>query len=579
MLPTSKPHSKIMSGVILIIALAASASPACAENGWITGTVSQSGGTIFGIPIPGDPIAGATVAAVGTTQSTQTSPDGSYNLTVPVGNHSLQASATGFNSKTSGPITVTAFNTTAYQDFILERPSGNLTGTVVDADDGAPINLVIISYPSGGLLPPSAITDSSGRYLITNLPVGALQMNLTTLPPYGSFNFTVQIRAGQTTNKNFELRALSYIITVVKDSGGKPIPGATVTAGNYTGTTDASGSFMLEVRSGSYDMQVTADGYTTAKLQVAVEKGQISTHEVKLPKTGGGGGTAGGGGTMLLVAGAAAGVVVVLGAVGFVLMRKKKKAAAAARPGMPGSGMAPPAYGAAATSGQPFGEDVIPVPGRPKTQAEKMKEWADFERMYGRPHPEAPGWVSGASAHNAPKPKCPVDDVVVSFEPYSGQYFCSKCHERYPAEKVFRHDQAPPQQPSMAPRPSYQPPAASPYAPSGPQEQPSWATQTQTTPMAAPPFQPSPLPPPPPPPPPPATADATLQASQAIPTGAPMEAQPVMNDGEVPEAKPMEADVIPPGTGPVFNLPPPVNYEDGTVPPPPHKPPQNPPEQ
>jgi hypothetical protein len=58
-----------------------------------------------------------------------------------------------------------------------------------------------------------------------------------------------------------------------------------------------------------------------------------------------------------------------------------------------------------------------------------------------------------------------------------------------------------------------------------------------------------------------------------------MEAQPVAGDEEVPEAKPLEADVIPPGTGPVFNLPPPVSYEDGTVPPPPHKPPEDPPEQ
>ena len=58
-----------------------------------------------------------------------------------------------------------------------------------------------------------------------------------------------------------------------------------------------------------------------------------------------------------------------------------------------------------------------------------------------------------------------------------------------------------------------------------------------------------------------------------------MEAQPVAGDEEVPEAKPLEAEMIPPGTGPVFNLPPPVSYEDGTVPPPPHKPPEDPPEQ
>jgi hypothetical protein len=53
-----------------------------------------------------------------------------------------------------------------------------------------------------------------------------------------------------------------------------------------------------------------------------------------------------------------------------------------------------------------------------------------------------------------------------------------------------------------------------------------------------------------------------------------MEAQPVAGDGKVPEARPMEAEIIPPGAGPVFNLPPPVSYEDGTVPPPPHKPPE-----
>jgi hypothetical protein len=53
-----------------------------------------------------------------------------------------------------------------------------------------------------------------------------------------------------------------------------------------------------------------------------------------------------------------------------------------------------------------------------------------------------------------------------------------------------------------------------------------------------------------------------------------MEAQPVSGGGDAPEAKPLEAEVIPPGVGPVFNLPPPVSYEDGTVPPPPHRPPE-----
>jgi len=56
---------------------------------------------------------------------------------------------------------------------------------------------------------------------------------------------------------------------------------------------------------------------------------------------------------------------------------------------------------------------------------------------------------------------------------------------------------------------------------------------------------------------------------------APMEARPVAKDENVPAAWPPQDDVIPPGTGPVFNLPPPLSYEDGTVPPPAHKPPED----
>jgi hypothetical protein len=563
-LPTSKSHGMILSGALMVLALALIACPASAGDGWITGTVSESGGSIFGIPIPGDPISGATVTLVGSSNSVNTDSNGDYNITVPAGNCTLQVSASGFNSQTSGTIKVTEGNTTANQDFIMERPSGNLTGTVTDYDDGAPISYAIITYQSGGLLPPTAMTDSSGRYLLSNLPVGSLKMSLTVLPPYLSQNFSVPIKAGFTSTKDFSLRAISYIVMAVKDSGGKPLPGATVTAGTNTNTTDTSGAVSFVVAPGSYQVEVAAEGYTTAKLTIAVEKGNITSSEVRLSKIGGGGGAIGGGGSMLLVAGAAAGVVVVLGLIGFMMMRKKKKAPAGSSPGSTATGPAP-AFGAPAAPGEQAPWETGPVPGRPKTEAEKMKEWADYERMYGRPHPESPGWVSGGAAMNAPKPKCPIDDIVVSYEPYSGQYFCSKCHERYPAEKVFGQAE-PSQQPAPAPRPQYQPPSETQYAPSGPQQQPSWTTQTQTAQPGAPPLPmplsgEQPLPPPP-------------EAPQPPPTAAPMEAQLVQGGGEVPEAKPLEAEAILPDAGPVFNLPPPVSYEDGTLPPPPRKPPE-----
>ena len=544
----------------MVIAMALVACPVSAGDGWITGTVSQSGGS-------GDPIAGAAVTLTGSSTSVSTDSSGNYNITVPAGSCTLQISANGYNAQTSGAITVSEGNTTGPINFQLVKPSGNLTGTVTDYDDaGVPIAGVTISYPAGGPPAPTAQTDSGGRYLLTNLPVGLLAMTLTVSQPYNSQYFNVTIRDGMTSTRDFVLTANTYLSIDVK-GGGKPLPGASVIAGNYSGTTDTSGVAMIPVRPGTYNVEVTSEGYTTAKLTVLVEKGKTTSSSVSISKTSGGGGTTGGSGSMLLFAGAAVAVVVVLGLVGFMFMRKKKKAAAGSAAGPAGT-MAASAPGAPAAPGQAPWENE-PVQGRPKTEAEKRKEWADFERMYGRPHPEAPGWVSGSSALNAPKPKCPIDDVIVSYEPYSGQYFCSKCHQRYPAERVFGPQEAPPQQ-APAPRPQYQPPSETQYTPSGPEQQPSWAAQTPAADVtAAPPLLP---------PPPAGYVAAAPEAAPAPPTAAPMEAQPVSGGGEVPEAKPLEAEVIPPGTGPVFNLPPPVSYEDGTVPPPPHKPP-NPPEQ
>ena len=581
-MPTSKTRV-ILSGAFALIALVMASCPVWAADGWITGTVTQAGG---------DPVAGATISLIGGSIAVNSQANGEYNITVPAGNCTLQVSASGFNSLTSGAIAVTEGNTTGPIDFHLEKPSGNLTGTVTDYDDpGIPIPGVNISYPAGGPPAPSAVTDASGMYMISNLPVGSLTMNLTAPAPYPSQNFTVTIRSGQTTPKAIVLRAVTILQISVRDGGGRPLPGASVSAGNYSGTTDTTGTWTQQVSPDSYNVEVTAEAYTTAKLTVMVEKGKTTSSDIKLSKTGGGGGSGdGGGSTMLLLAGAAAAVVVVVGIVGFMFMRKKKAKA--------GSTAAPAGGAQAASAGAPGTQapwDTEHVPGQPKTEAQKRKEWADFERMYGRPHPEAPGWVSGAATYNAPKPKCPVDEVVVSYEPYSGMYFCSICHERYPAEKVFGPHEEPAQK-VQPPMPQSQPAPQTQYVPSGPALQPTWATQTAAeaeaaagaapTPGMLPPRPPPPgappLPPPPPgapvpmPPPPPGYAPPQPPMP---PAAAPMETQPIASDIQTPEAKPVEEAVVPPGVGPVFNLPPPVSYEEGTVPPPAHKPPPNPPEQ
>ncbi|MBM9507646.1 carboxypeptidase regulatory-like domain-containing protein [Actinacidiphila acididurans] len=52
--------------------------------------------------------------------------------------------------------------------------------------------------------------------------------------------------------------------TVTDASTGKPVQGATVTAGTDTAKTDATGTYTLPVPAGTYDVSVAAFGYTTA---------------------------------------------------------------------------------------------------------------------------------------------------------------------------------------------------------------------------------------------------------------------------------------------------------------------------
>jgi hypothetical protein len=201
-----------------------------------------------------------------------------------------------------------------------------------------------------------------------------------------------------------------------------------------------------------------------------------------------------------------------------------------------------------------------------------MKEWMDYERMYGRPHPEAPGWVTpGGAAANAPKPKCPVDEITINFEPFTGQYFCHKCGQRYTAEQVFKKEDELLEHsrptamtgPAAAGEELARPPAAEKLDLSS--APPSWSTEhgqtmsgeeyvAPSTPAAA------PLP--------------TPQTAPVPPTAAPMEAAPVTSEGPVPEAAPVLPEGVNPEAGPIFNMPKPVDYSELPPPAPAKEPPK-----
>jgi hypothetical protein len=509
---------------------------AAAEDGYIAGNVKNG--------LLGGPLSGATVALANTSFSTTTDAQGGYNLSAAPGNYTLRISATNYAEKTRENIRVTAGETTTF-DTYLEKLKGSLSGRITDYDDGTPVQKVLVS-PEGYL---GAMTDADGRYSFEGIEVGNYKLNITPHLLYSSTNATVTIKAGQNVVKDFRLKAVTTVVFTVKDSGGKAILGATITMGNYSTNTDVDGIATLEVVPGPYVIKVQADGYKTAIRDQTIQKGVVTPFAVTLPSTGSGGG--GGGLPVALVGGGVAAAVVVV--LVLVILMRRKKAPAAGPAGAPG------APGAAPGPGAPPGQN---------TQAEKMKEWADFERMYGRPHPEAPGWVSaGAAAASAPKPKCPRDKSAVTYEPFSGQYFCSKCDERYTAEQVFRREDEVLQE---------ERPAEGPARPAGAEEtekraageklelstaQPTWALEhgdSVHTPGEA--------------PPPAAAPEAAPPAAGAPPEVAPIEAAPVSDDEPAADA------ALPPGVnpeaGPIFNMPKPMDYTDLPPPAPPKEPPK-----
>jgi len=136
--------------------------PSCtsAPSGTLDGTVTDS--------VTNDPIAGADIQVSPLGASTTTAADGTYSLTLPVGDYDVTASAFGYTPDTL-PATITDGGTTTV-DFALDpAPSGSLSGTVSD-DASNPIANATVTI-LGTPIPP-ATTDAAGHYSFASVPNG-----------------------------------------------------------------------------------------------------------------------------------------------------------------------------------------------------------------------------------------------------------------------------------------------------------------------------------------------------------------------------------------------------------------------
>jgi len=168
-------------------------------------SVISSLGTIQGCvrdSLTEDPITGANVT-VDTIASTTTDEGGKYSITnIPAGTHNVTASAEGYRSS-SETITITAGETTILIFNLTLTPlptTGTIAGTVKDSSTGDPIADAIVTVNSM-----STTTNSSGAYVISDVPPGNYTVTASADGYKSSTRANITVVAGEMTPVNFEL--------------------------------------------------------------------------------------------------------------------------------------------------------------------------------------------------------------------------------------------------------------------------------------------------------------------------------------------------------------------------------------
>jgi subtilisin family serine protease len=164
-------------------------------------------------------------------------------------------------------------------------PTGTLTGTVTNANGGAPIAGATVH--ASGPAERTTTTNASGVYSLV-APVGSYVVTASAFG-FASETATVTIVEGQTTTQDFALDpAPSHMVSGhVRDGGGTPLANATVT---ILGTpippaiTDASGAYSFtSVPEGTYDVRATAGRCNDPQTQNLVVDGD-ETLDFALPQ-------------------------------------------------------------------------------------------------------------------------------------------------------------------------------------------------------------------------------------------------------------------------------------------------------
>jgi len=249
---------------------------------WYAGQppVTSSTGDVIGVVVDqasSRPVAGASIKLVENAGiSTITRTDGAFHLSgVPAATYTLQASRTGYQSRTAS-VSVSAGQTLNIGSIAISAISTTATVSgVIKSNTGQLLQDVIVAVGTK-----STLTDASGAYQLLGINPGSATVT-ATLSGYKTVSVTVSFQASTTylfsptmypTNVTPPTTSLQGI--VIDGITNTPIVGASVLLNAVAHATDATGKFVFSpVTAGAYIVTVSASGYQAVTAAVSVVAG------------------------------------------------------------------------------------------------------------------------------------------------------------------------------------------------------------------------------------------------------------------------------------------------------------------
>lgn len=241
------------------------------EAGSITGTVKQADLAPVGVGIQVDIMDPLNVRVPLFT--TFTAADGSYSFSqMPLGTYTVEAHDTNANrGRSSAYLNVSGAQVVVPVTFLGK---GTITGIVQDGSNTGISGLTVNMQSSSifGNLSTTAITDTSGSFSFTEVPVGTFSLStkddLTNLA--ASTTGSIAVHA-QTVTANLKLASWASLGGhVYRYDGSTPAAGVTVTASGLSTITDNLGAYRFEVLPLAYHTVTAEDKAARAKASVSV---------------------------------------------------------------------------------------------------------------------------------------------------------------------------------------------------------------------------------------------------------------------------------------------------------------------